>query len=314
MPSYRFYQIDVFTNQAFGGNPLAVFPDAEGLSTADMQRLAREMNLSETTFVLPPSVPNADYKVRIFMTHGELPFAGHPVVGTQWLLAHLGRTKLKEPGGRVNFELGVGVRGAWINVKDGKPTSVMMDHQAPEFGSPATAEQVAQIAAALGLTVEAISDTGWPVMMASTGLRQLFAPIRSLREIQIINASKVSVALLAGVCEALDPIDHANYELMVFSRETEHASSTVHARMFAPGLGLLEDPATGSASGGLGAYLVRNRVVEVTAPITRIVSEQGLEMGRPSSVTIEVDGQPEDIQMVRVGGAVVPLIEGTVSW
>lgn len=163
MPSYRFYQIDVFTNQTFGGNPLAVFPDAEGLSTEDMQRLAREMNLSETTFVLPPSKPDADYKVRIFMTHGELPFAGHPVVGTQWLLAHLGRTKLKESGVRVNFELGVGVRGAWINVKDGKPTSVMMDHQAPEFGSPATAEQIAQIAAALGLPVEAISETGWPV-------------------------------------------------------------------------------------------------------------------------------------------------------
>jgi trans-2,3-dihydro-3-hydroxyanthranilate isomerase len=314
MPSYRFYQIDVFTNQAFGGNPLAVFPDAEGLSSADMQRLAREMNLSETTFVFPPTVPDADYKVRIFMTHGELPFAGHPVVGTQWLLAHLGRTKLKEPGVRVNFELGVGVRGAWINVKAGKATSVIMDHQAPEFGTPATTEQVAQIAAALGLPVEAIRETGWPVMWVSTGLRQLFAPIRSLREIQSINASKVSAALLAGVCEALDPVDQANYELMVFSKETEGGSSTVHSRMFAPGLGLLEDPATGSASGGLGAYLVHNRVVETTAPTTRIVSEQGLEMGRPSAITVEVDGSPEAIHRVRVGGEVVPLIEGIVSW
>ena len=142
----------------------------------------------------------------------------------------------------------------------------------------------------------------------------MFAPIRSLNEVQSINASKVSATLLAGVCEALDPVDQANYELMVFSKEAERASSTVHARMFAPELGLLEDPATGSASGGLGAYLVHNRVVEVTAPTTRIVSEQGLEMGRPSAITIEVDGPPDDIQMVRVGGEVVPLIEGTVSW
>jgi trans-2,3-dihydro-3-hydroxyanthranilate isomerase len=97
--------------QAFGGNPLAVFPNAEGLTAEDMLRLTREMNLSETTFVFPPTVPGADYKVRIFMTRGEIPFAGHPVVGTQWLLAHLGRTKLPEPGVRVNFELGVGVRG-----------------------------------------------------------------------------------------------------------------------------------------------------------------------------------------------------------
>src|SRR5688572_7632387 len=106
MPSYRFYQIDVFTNQPFGGNPLAVFPNAEGLTDEDMQRLAKEMNLSETTFVFPPTVPGADYKVRIFTPASELPFAGHPVIGTQWLLAHIGRTKLQAPG----------VRGSWLNV------------------------------------------------------------------------------------------------------------------------------------------------------------------------------------------------------
>lgn len=93
MEEYRFIQVDVFTNEPFGGNPLAVFPDAEGLTTEEMQRLAREMNLSETTFVLPPQTPEADFKVRIFTPAAELPFAGHPVVGTHWVLAHLGRVE-----------------------------------------------------------------------------------------------------------------------------------------------------------------------------------------------------------------------------
>src|SRR5438105_4285102 len=118
MPSYRFYQVDVFTNQAFGGNPLAVFPDADGLTTEDMQRLAREMNLSETTFVTEPTIAGADYKVKIFTPQIELPFAGHPVIGTQWLLAHIGKTKLTSPTVKVNFELGVGIRAATLHVEN----------------------------------------------------------------------------------------------------------------------------------------------------------------------------------------------------
>src|SRR4051794_31529187 len=258
MPSYHFYQVDVFTNQAFGGNPLAVFPDAEGLTTDQMQKLAKEMNLSETTFVFKPTVPGADYKVRIFMTHGELPFAGHPVVGTQWLLAHIGRTKLQAPNVRVNFELGVGIRGARLNVEDGKVNTVIMDHQRPEFGTPANADLVAKLARALGLPTDAITATGLPVMWVSTGLRQLFAPIRSLAEVQSIQSSKVDAGLLGEVFSTLDPVENANFEVMVLCTETVHQTSTVHTRMFAPGIGLLEDPATGSSSGGLGAYLVHN--------------------------------------------------------
>ncbi|MEP7286831.1 MAG: PhzF family phenazine biosynthesis protein [Chloroflexota bacterium] len=314
MPTYRFYQVDVFTNQAFGGNPLAVFPDAEGLTPEMMQRIAREMNLSETTFVFPPTVPGADYKVRIFMPERELPFAGHPVIGTQWLLAHLGRTKLQEPSVTVKFELGVGVRSSILHITNNKVTSVVMDHQKPEFGSKATAAQIAELAQSLNVPAEAILDTGWPVQMVSTGVRQLFAPLRSLKEVQGISAKKLDVSRLARVCEALDPIDQCNYELMVFCTETVHASSTVHTRMFAPGIGVPEDPATGSASGGLGAYLIENGVIAPTPPTTYIISEQGLEMGRPSTIEIEVDGTPGDVQMIRVGGEVMPLIEGSMSW
>ena len=217
MPDYRFYQIDVFTSHPFGGNPLAVFPDATGLDAATMHQIAREMNLSETTFVFPPESPDADYKVRIFMPKGEIPFAGHPVVGTQWLLAYIGRTKLVEPSVTVRFELGVGVRAARLDVQEGKVTRVMMDHQKPEFGPAATPAQVAMVAQALNLPVEAITDTGFPVMWVSTGIRQLFAPVRTMEEIQSINPSAINAALLAKVCAELDPVEQAQQEIMVFS-------------------------------------------------------------------------------------------------
>ncbi|MBN1967004.1 MAG: PhzF family phenazine biosynthesis protein, partial [Anaerolineae bacterium] len=180
MPNYTFYQVDVFTDQAFGGNPLAVFPDAAGLDTAQMQRIAREMNLSETTFVFPPTAPDADFKVRIFTPEAEMPFAGHPVVGTHWTLAHLGRVTLAEPVTTVRFELNVGVRAAALHVRDGRVTRVVMDHQRPVFAGIATADQSARLARALGLPPEAIADTGWPVQVVSTGVRQLFIPVRSL--------------------------------------------------------------------------------------------------------------------------------------
>jgi trans-2,3-dihydro-3-hydroxyanthranilate isomerase len=314
MPSYRFYQIDVFTDQAFGGNQLAVFPNAEGLNDDDMQRIAREMNLAETTFVFSPTVEGADHKVKIFTPEREMPFAGHPVIGTQWLLAHIGKTKLTGDITKVTFELKVGLRAATLHAEDGKVRRVVMDHQKPEFGAKATPEQAAQLAITLKLTPESILDTGWPVQVVSTGIRQLFIPIRSLGEMRLLSPSKVDVAKLHEICEALDPIDQASYTAFLFCKETEYPHSTVHSRMFAPGIGVPEDAATGSASGGLGAYLVQNCVVEATPPTTYIVSEQGIEMHRYSNISIEVDGGPDNITMVRVGGEVTPLIEGIVSW
>jgi len=314
MPTYRFYQIDVFTDVPFGGNPLAVFPDAEGLSDGDMQRLAREMNLSETTFVQPPTASGADYKVRIFTPSRELPFAGHPVVGTQWLLAHLGRTKLTGPQIRVTFELKVGLRAATLRIENGAVSQVVMDHMKPEFGKPATPEQVARLEKTLQLPTGAIQDTGFPVQMVSTGIHQMFAPIRSLKDIQAISPYRIDVGTLVDLGKELDPVDGCNEMIMVFSTETELSGSNIHTRVFVPTDGIPEDPATGSASGGVGAYLVQNKVLPATPPTTLIAAEQGLEMGRPSRVGIEVDGTPGAISTVRVSGQVVPLIEGTIKW
>jgi trans-2,3-dihydro-3-hydroxyanthranilate isomerase len=148
MKSYRFIQVDVFTDRPFGGNPLAVFPEAEGLAAEEMQQLAKEMNLSESTFVLPSRAPGADFKVRIFTPARELPFAGHPVVGTHWVLAHLGRVELREPVTRVRFELGVGVLPADLHVAGGRVERVVMTQGRPSFH--AVLEDVGELAAALG--------------------------------------------------------------------------------------------------------------------------------------------------------------------
>jgi trans-2,3-dihydro-3-hydroxyanthranilate isomerase len=314
MPKYKFYQVDVFTDRAFGGNPLAVFPDASGLDTAQMQRIAREMNLSETTFVLPPTVPDADFKVRIFTPEAELPFAGHPVVGTHWTLAYLGWITLQEPVTTVRFELGVGVRAAAIHVKNEQVTRVVMDHQAPEFAATADSNQAAQLARALGLEPAAVLDTGWPVQVVSTGIRQLFIPVRALADVEALSPKRQDTAAMSRLCAELDPEQQCNECLMVLTCETISPDADVHTRLFAPGLGVGEDPATGSASGGLGAYLVENGIVPATPPTTHIVAEQGIEMDRPSRLTIEVDGSPGAISMVRVGGQVVPLIEGVLAW
>jgi trans-2,3-dihydro-3-hydroxyanthranilate isomerase len=299
--------VDVFTPIPFGGNPLAVFHQAEGLSAEEMQQLAKEMNLSESTFVLPSRAPGADFKVRIFTPTSELPFAGHPVVGTHWALAHLGRVDLREPVTKVCFELGVGVLPADLHVAAGRVERVVMTQDRPSFH--AVLEEVGELAAALGLAPEAITETGLPVQLVSTGIPQLMVPVRHLAGVQRLAADQLDVATLTRVCRRL-----GTDCVMVFSLEREGADATVHTRMFAPSLGVPEDPATGSANGALGAYLVHHRAVPVTEPTTYITSEQGLEMGRPSTLYVEVDSGDGEVTAVRVGGEVVAVAEGEVRF
>jgi trans-2,3-dihydro-3-hydroxyanthranilate isomerase len=302
---YRFIQVDVFTAKPFGGNPLAVFPEAEGLTTEEMQRLAREMNLSETTFVLPPRAPGADFKVRIFTPAAELPFAGHPVVGTHWALAHLGRVELREPVTQVLFELGVGVLPADLYVTGGRVERVVMTQDHPTFH--AVLEDVTDLAAGVGLVPEAIVETGLPVQVVSTGVPQMMVPVRSLAEVQSLAPDQLNASALNRACGAC-----GTECVMVFTFETARPEATVHVRMFAPLLGVPEDPATGSANGALGAYLVHHRAVPVTKPTTHIVSEQGAEINRPSTLYVEVDSVGEEVAAVRVGGQVVPVAKGVV--
>jgi trans-2,3-dihydro-3-hydroxyanthranilate isomerase len=308
MNSYRFLQVDVFSDRPFGGNPLAVFPDAEGLTTQQMQQLALELNLSEITFVLPPTVPGADFRVRIFTPAKEIPFAGHPVIGTHWVLARLGRVDLQEPVTTVRFELGVGVLPADLHVVNGHVERVVMTQDRPRFGP--TLDDTSELAMALGLDPTAISETKLPAQPVSTGLSQLIVPVQSLADVEKMKPTHLNVPALDALCRSIGAEETA----LVFSLETVNAAADVHVRFFAPSYGIPEDPATGSGNGALAAYLVKHNAVPVTEPTTYLISEQGIEIGRPSTLYLEIDSSGGDPSVVRVGGQVAPVIEGTARF
>jgi trans-2,3-dihydro-3-hydroxyanthranilate isomerase len=304
--SLKFYQADVFTGDAFGGNPVAVFPNAHGLSDYQLQQIAREMNLSETVFVLPPTDQAAVVRLRIFTPTQELPFAGHPVLGTFYVLAQLGLVAATDGITRVMQECNIGLFPVELHAHEGELTRVVMTQPKPEFLGPVDEmEDVYTIAGALGLPKYAITDMKWPIEVVSTGLPVLIVPVRSLTAVRSIQPD---ASAIMDVCNRFG----AN-GIMVFTTVTVEPSATVHARMFAPSIGILEDPATGSASGALGAYLVQNGVVEV-APTTDIVVEQGFEIERPSQILVRVESDDDIIKTVKVGGQCVMVVEGTLTF
>lgn len=302
----KFYQADVFTAQPFGGNPVAVFPDAQGLTDDQLQQIAREMNLSETVFVFPPSDPAAVVRLRIFTPTQEIPFAGHPVVGTFYVLARLGMLATPEPVTRVVQECNIGLFPVELHARDGQVTRVVMTQPEPQFlGTVEGTEDLYKVASALGLSKHVISDTKWPIEVVSTGLPVMIVPVRTLTGVRSI---RPDASAIMDVCDRFG----AN-GMMVFTTVTVEPSATVHARMFAPSIGILEDPATGSASGALGAYLVQNGVVDV-GPMTELLIEQGYEMERPSNILVRVESDDDAIQSVTVGGQVVMVVEGTLRY
>jgi trans-2,3-dihydro-3-hydroxyanthranilate isomerase len=304
MPTLRFVQVDVFTETPFCGNPLAVILEGQGLTSGQMQAVAREMNLSETTFILPSTDATAHAKVRIFTPQLELPFAGHPVVGTSYVLATEGLIPRREGSFEVRLELGVGVLPVEIACANGIVTQVIMTQRTPQFLAVLPSADVEQLARGLGLDPQDILGTGLPAQLVSTGLPQLMVPVRSLAAVQAI---KLELGRLHTICERYD-----THSIYAFTRETVTSGAHVHSRLFAPLAGVFEDPATGSASGALGAYLVHHRAVGGDAPVVRLENEQGYELGRPSRICIEVAWDRSTIARVRVGGRVVKVIDGTV--
>lgn len=302
----KFYQADVFTAEPFGGNPVAVIPDAQGLNDDELQQIAREMNLSETVFVFPPTDQAAVARLRIFTPTQEIPFAGHPVIGTFFLLAELGVIPVKQSMTRVMQECNIGLFPVELYAEDGQVERVVMTQPKPEFLGPVEeTEDLYKVASALGLSKHVIADTKWPIEVVSTGLPVLIVPVRTLTAVRSIRPDATAIM---DVCRRFG----AN-GIMVFTTVTVEPSATVHTRMFAPSIGILEDPATGSASGALGAYLVQNGVVDV-APTTEIIAEQGYAIDRPSRIHIQVDSDDDIIQSVKVGGQCVRVIEGTLKF
>lgn len=306
----RFVQVDVFTDRVFGGNPLAVVFEAAGLSDTVMQAIAREMNCSETTFLLPPTRPDCAARVRIFTPAREVPFAGHPTIGTAWVLA---TEKLLPPDTRrFNLEEGIGAVEVTLEGEPAQPTFLWMRHGEPRFG-PELIKR-AGFARALGLA-ESDLLVGSPICVGSTGNTFLYIP---LRDREVVDRARLDVpALLAAQGEG------PNLGVFVFSPDRdpkpgagrgaaagEPSGYKVYSRMFAPHTsGVPEDPATGSASGPLGAYLVERGLV-TPADTVDIVSEQGTRMGRPSFIRIRIGMSAGRINEILVGGSVVPVIEG----
>lgn len=282
--------VDVFTDHAFGGNPLAVFTDGRNVDPTEMQNIAKELNLSETTFVLPPQDPAHTYQVRIFTPAAELPMAGHPTVGTAFVLARERLIELSEPETAIIFEEGVGPIPVALKVQDGQIQSVSMRQPLPTFGAIIPDRDA--IAAMLSLDVSDL-DGSLPVQTVSCGVSFLYVPVKSLTAMRAIQFRLDLWERALGKFEAP--------RVFIFTREVELAGSTVHSRVFVRFLSIREDPATGAASGPLGCYLVHHGCVP-SASSVQIVSEQGFEMGRPSMIHITIEQEGQQITGVHVGG------------
>ena len=297
----RFVQVDVFTDTVFGGNPLAVVFGADGLPSETMQKVAREMNCSETTFLLVPTRSDCAGRVRIFTPAREIPFAGHPTIGTAWVMATEGLL----PVGTTRFSLeeGIGPVEVMLEGDPANPSFLWMRHGEVKFGPELGNRE--GFARALGLEASDLL-AGQPIRPGSTGSTFLYIP---LRDRETVDRARLDVpALLAAQGEG------PKLGVFVFAPDPgpdpKSGAGRVYSRMFAPHTsGVPEDPATGSASGPLGAYLVERGLV-AAAETVDIVSAQGVKMGRPSAVHIRVGMREGRVGEILVGGGVVPVIDG----
>lgn len=300
MPTYEFVTVDVFTEQRFGGNPLAVFPDARGLRDADMQAVAAEFNLSETTFVLPPDNPQHHARVRIFTPRSELPFAGHPNVGTGFVLAQRDANPpehyvFEEKAGLVRVHVLRAADKAIIGTRISAPRSLSIDVAIPDD----------VIARCIGLDVSDVLTTAHTPLVASVGTPFVIAELRSVTAL-----SRASPDLAAFRAAFQRFPGTRDFSLHLYAR-VDGEATRLRARMFAPLDGILEDPATGSANAALAALLTSlapGDDVDLTYEI-----EQGVEMGRPSRIVASARKTPEGPVLATVSGNCVPVLRGSVT-
>ncbi len=278
-----------------------MFVDGRGLPPETMQAIAKEMNFSESTFVLPPEADGTDVRMRIFTPGEELPMAGHPTIGSTFALARAGLIER----GRASFVFGLGVGPTPVALtwQGDDLTFVWMTQRLPTFGEPL--EDPARAAAALSLSPAAVAGTGLPVQVVSCGVPFLFVPLttRSAVDSAVANRSVLD-ALIAETRSGA-------HGVFLFTLDRGSDRATVYSRMFAPALGVEEDPATGSASGPLGCYLVRHKMVP-NDKAGGMLSLQGAKMGRPSFVHIAVAVDAAEIGGVQVGGEAVLAGEGVL--
>jgi trans-2,3-dihydro-3-hydroxyanthranilate isomerase len=298
----KYFTADVFTENRFGGNQLAVLPNAPELSDELLLAITREFNYSETVFVYPPARPFNTRALRIFTPGGEVPFAGHPTIGAAHVLAAIGEIPLTGDETRITFEEKVGLVPVRIQARDGVPIFCQLAvARLPEVGPPVP--PAAELAAMLNLEPEDVLTDRMHPQSVSCGLPFTFIPLRD----------RHAVARARLNLERWERLLRGSWAEMVFvmSLDAQLPSSDVHARMFGPSLNVPEDPATGSACAALGGYLAM-RALDRSGTL-RWVVEQGFEMGRPSILDVEADVAEGRITAVRVGGASVLVMEGTLT-
>jgi trans-2,3-dihydro-3-hydroxyanthranilate isomerase len=291
--NHRYYTLDVFTTTRFEGNPLAVFTDGDGLSDDLMRAIAREMNLSETVFVQKPTDDRALARLRIFTTQSELKLAGHPVIGTWFLLAELGVVPAQEGGVHIQQQTGAGVLPVEIRFKDGRPQRVTMTQLEAKF-KPSKIRKAA-LAKSLGISLSDLDPRLDPEFV-STGIYNLMVPLRNRAALGKIQMNMGELRKLLG-----------NNGTMAYCFALG-GNGKVFSRGMLP-WELYEDPATGSAAGSLGAYLVKYGRLGAGHTLHIL---QGAEMGRPSQIEVEVSISGRKL-VPRVSGAAVRVFEGTIE-
>ena len=297
-----FHTLDVFTDRRFAGNPLAVVHGADGLDTAAMQTITREFNLSETVFVLKPENPAHSAKIRIFTPASELPFAGHPTVGTAVLLAELRTGHLSgDADSLVVLEENIGVVRVGVRLKQGQPAFAEFD--APrlpeEAGVPPETEL---LAAAVGLEPREIGFANHRPTQFSAGVPFTFLPVSSLAAVARAEVQSQRWAAAFGSSKS--------GKMSIYCQETISSSSAFHARVFAPAAGVAEDPATGSAAAAFAGLV--HRFDGLRDGHHKRVIEQGFEMGRPSHISLTMEVGGAKLTAVRIGGSAVRVTAGKI--
>ena len=299
--TYSFYTVDVFTDTIFGGNQLAVFPNAEGLSSEIMQKIAAEFNFSETGFIVESTVKNATKKLRMFTPTQELPFAGHPTLGAAYILGITDDINNKNNDVNITLEEGVGLVPITIKFNNKQPIyTEFTSPQLPEFSDQVPS--IEELASILNLNLEDFRKDKYYPQAVSCGLPFLFVPINNRDALKRIKLNSDRWQQILGNSWASS--------LYVFCFEPENKGSNIRARMFAPGLGVAEDPATGSAATAFGGYLGIREIEKDGTFHWRI--EQGFEMGRPSFLEVRTEKVNGKINSIAVGGSSVLVTKGNI--
>jgi len=307
MNRYTFLQVDVFTRRPFGGNQLAVFTDGRGLDSEQMQMLAREMNFSETTFLLPPETPEGHKRVRIFTPAIEMAMAGHPTVGTAAALVQRGLVNLP-PNRLLTLELGIGPVRVEIEPREDGAPFVWMSHRLPVFDEYDRSRQA--VASILGLKVDDVR-ADLPMEIVSTGVPFLFVPLVSLAAIR---KARSEMNALSSLFEGIEPAHVALFTQEVEPPAGDSPAAGYHARVYSPHMtGVVEDPATGAMAAPFGAYLAHHGVLPDEA-LSTFEIEQGIEMRRPSRISVEVCRKGGQFTGIRIGGDSVIVGEGEIFW